>query len=155
MGLFDGSVKGNPSICGNGVVLFLNEQNWISFKEGLSKGTNNFAELGTLKLLLLRAIEYGCKSLQVFGDSMVIINWENGIQCCHNLILLPIFEDIVFIKQHFDSLSITHVDREQNALTNSLSKDRAQLPKGEVKIERKTERDLGGFYHRPFHDMST
>ena len=41
---------------------------------GLGAGTSNYAELMTLKLLLCFAIEINCKKLQVFGDSMVVIN---------------------------------------------------------------------------------
>jgi ribonuclease HI len=48
-------------------------------RRGLGDGTNNYSELMALKLLLLFSLEKGCRSLQVFGDSLVIINWANGI----------------------------------------------------------------------------
>jgi ribonuclease HI len=102
------SPQGTPSVCGSGVVLYLNEHHWLKFKEGLGEGTNTFVELRALKLLLHKDFENGCISLQVYGDSMVIINRENGMRRCHNLILFPILEKILLIKQDFDS-SITHV----------------------------------------------
>lgn len=106
-----------------------------------------------LKLLLFQAIENGRRILQVFGDSMVIINWENGIQCCHNLRLFPILEDIFLIKQHFDSFFIAYVYRERNALVDSLSKKEVeQLLEGQIQIERMSEMEWGGFYHMPFHE---
>lgn len=81
----DGSAQGTPTICDCGVVLYLKEQNWISFKEGLGEGTNKYAELRALSLLLSKETNFCCSSLQVFGDSTTIINWENGIRQCHNL----------------------------------------------------------------------
>ena len=42
-GFFDGSAQGNPPMCGSGAMLFLNEHHYIKFKEGLAKGTNNYA----------------------------------------------------------------------------------------------------------------
>ena len=41
-----------------------------------------------MQILLLDAIEKNCGSLQVFGDSMLVVNWSKGIQRYHNLILL-------------------------------------------------------------------
>ena len=108
-GYFDGAVEGNPSLCGGGVVLFFNLQNHITFKEGLGEGTNNFAELCALILLLTTSLEWGVRTLQMFGDSKIIINWENWFLRCHNFRLIPLSEDILVLKQQFDFLSITHV----------------------------------------------
>jgi ribonuclease HI len=47
---------------------------------GLGKGTNNYAELMTLLLLLKIAKEYDLKSIQLFGDSMNVINWVQKTQ---------------------------------------------------------------------------
>lgn len=73
-GYFDGSTQGTPTIFGRGVVLYLSEQNWISFQEGLGEGTNDFVELRTLSILLSKEIDLGCIYLQVLGDSITIIN---------------------------------------------------------------------------------
>ena len=81
-------------------------------------------------------MEWGCRTLKIFGDSMIIIKWDNGIQRCHIIRLLPILEEIFLFKHHFDSLSITHVYRERNRLDDKLSKDGAQLQEGQIIIER-------------------
>lgn len=78
-------------------------------------------------LLLQSVVEYGCRSLQIFGDSMTIINWEKGIQRCHILILLPILEEVQHILQHFDYVSITHVYTERNHLEDTISKEGVKL----------------------------
>lgn len=91
--------------------------------EGLGAGTNSYAELCALRLLLLKPIVEGCSALQIFGDSMIVINWATGILRCRNIRLLPILEEILLLKQHFDFISITHVYRERNRLANKLSKE--------------------------------
>ena len=52
---FDGSAAGDPIACGAGGMLFLSDVHFFSFKAGLGLGTNNFAELCALKLLLTLA----------------------------------------------------------------------------------------------------
>jgi len=41
----------------------------------------------TLLLLLKIAKEYDLKSIQLFGDSMNVINWVEKTQQCHNILL--------------------------------------------------------------------
>lgn len=150
-GYFDGAAQGNPTLCGGGAALYFSDQNYITYKEGLGEGTNNFAELRALRLLITKAMEWCCRSLQIFKDSMIIINWENGIQRCHIIKLLPFPEEIFLFEQHFDSLTITHVYRERNRLADSLSKEGVQLQAGHIFSER-ILRDPEGFYHRPYHE---
>ena len=77
---FDGASQNLT--CGGGAILFLNPNHHFQISMGLGSGTNNYAELMTLKLLLCFAIERNFKKLQVFGDSMVVINWINKTQRC-------------------------------------------------------------------------
>ena len=72
---FDGAAQNN--VCGGGVVLFFAESHFFVISMGLGGGTNNFAELMSLKLLLIFALEKGCNDLNILGDSMNVINWIN------------------------------------------------------------------------------
>jgi hypothetical protein len=54
---FDGASQENNTCCGGGAVLFLSNTHLFRLKMGLGPGTNNFAELMSLKLLLLFALE--------------------------------------------------------------------------------------------------
>ena len=47
---------------------------------GLGNRTNNFVELLAMKLLLHLAKEKGINTLQIFGDSMLAINWARKSQ---------------------------------------------------------------------------
>ena len=57
-----------------GACLYLNQSHFFQISLGLGTGTNSYAELMTLKLLLCFSNERNCRHLQVYGDSMVVIN---------------------------------------------------------------------------------
>eukprot|EP01018_Ginkgo_biloba_P039380 Gb_12932 [translate_table: standard] len=77
---FHGAAQGIPQICGAGGVLYIDEGLSFKFRAGLGFGTNNFAKLMALKLILLLANEKGFSRLQVFGDSLNVINWMRETQ---------------------------------------------------------------------------
>jgi hypothetical protein len=105
-----------------------------------------------LKLLLLFSIEQGCRTLQVFGDSLVIINWINEKHRCQVSRLLPLLEDVIRIKNIFDTISFSHIYRERNQLADRLSKEATQLDYGQWYIAEITPTGTRGFYHRPFNE---
>ena len=106
---------------------------------GLGAGTNNFAEILSLKLLLIFAIEKGIKRLTVLGDSMNVINWTNQTQACRNVRLANILHYIQTVIQTFDSFSCRHVYRENNQKADQASKEGLLLELGTWKV--KEERD--------------
>ena len=120
---------------------------------GLGSGTNNYAELMALKLLLCFAIEINCKKLQVFGDSLVIINWINKIQKCRNTSLNALFEEVSRLLANFEYLSLKHVYKEWNMEADILSKARINLEWGSCKIADIKETEASEFYHRPFLNL--
>jgi ribonuclease HI len=121
-GFFDGASQGEPRRCGGGGLLYLSDSHSFELSSGLGVGTNNFVELSVVRLLLLFALERGCRSLQVFGDSMIVINWLNEIQRCHIICLCPLLEEVITLKQQFEYISFTHVYRERNLEVDRLSK---------------------------------
>jgi ribonuclease HI len=151
-GYFDGASSSDQSMCGGGGCLYFSNSHFFTLKAGLGTGSNNYSELMALKLLLLFAVEQGCRSLQVFGDSLVIINWAIGVHGCHVSRLLPMLEDVLRIKSLFDSISFSHIYRERNQLADGLSKEASQLAFGQWYIEEHTSTGIRGFYHKPFHD---
>lgn len=153
-GFFDGASPVDQRSCGGGGVLFKSEEHFFHISAGLGRGTNNFAELMSLRLLLLFALEQGCLSLQVFGDSSLVINWANGAAQCNVLNLVAILEEIQLIKQMFNSISFTHVYRERNGVADRLSKEAAQRPLalGIWQITVHSPVGTYSYYHRPFHE---
>ena len=67
--------------------MYLSDQHFFTFSAGLGLGTNNFAELLALKLLITLALKQGVQSMQVFGDSQLVINWISGKFRINNILL--------------------------------------------------------------------
>ena len=108
----------------------------------------------TLRLLLLFALEQGCLSLQVYGDSLLVIEWAKELIQCHVVLLLPILEEVFLLKQQFNYLSFTHVFRARNGVADQLSKEALQRPIdfGIWKITEHSRVGSSSYYHRPYFD---
>ena len=153
-GFFDGASQDRQLNCGGGGVLYKSESHYFHFSVGLGRGTNNYAELMTLRLLLLFALEQGCMSLQVYGDSLLVIEWAKELIQCHVMLLLPILEEVFLLKQQFNYISFTHVFRERNGVADQLSKEALQRPIyfGIWKIIEHSHVGSSIYYHRPYFD---
>ena len=66
---------------GGGAIIFLLESHSFELMVRLGEGSNNYAELLSLKFLLIFVAEKGCRTLNVCGDSMNVINWIKGLNC--------------------------------------------------------------------------
>jgi ribonuclease HI len=150
---FDGASQNNNQICGGGAILYLTKTHHFNLSMGLGSGTNNFVELLAMKLLLHFAKEKGINTLQIFGDSMLAINWARKSQQCHHIQLLAILEEIFILLDSFDSISLQHVYRVHNREADALSKDGLQLDYGKWLITEYSDGDHFAYYHRPFNEI--
>lgn len=150
---FDGASQGTPSRCGGGATLHLSCMHLYTLSAGFGLGSNNYVELMALKLLILFAVEKNIKKIQIFGDSLIIMNWANKLQICHVMRLIPILEDIHRLITLFNDISFKHVFRELNKQADGFSKEVAQLLQGTWLIEDHKETDSYGYYHRPYHEV--
>jgi hypothetical protein len=73
-------------------VSFICQETIRTFKSACGPGTNIRVELYAIWLLLKLALERGVSSLQVLGDSKLVIDWAQGKSSLENLILLPLME---------------------------------------------------------------
>ena len=80
--------------------------------------------------LLYFSMGMGLPSLHIFGDSLVIINWENNKASLSSLELGHWCESIRHMIDSFPLLDIRHVYREYNMRVDSLSKDVMSLAQG-------------------------
>ena len=117
---FDGAAQYN--MFGGGAVLFLFDSHFFAMSLGLGGGTNNFAELMSLKLLLMFALETGCTALNFFGDSLNVIHWINHTQECRNLRL-----DHLYIL--FDNSSSVLITFHADIYTGKITRKRTKLPR--------------------------
>jgi hypothetical protein len=122
---------------------------------GLGPGTNNYVELMALKLLFIFAGGEGVKPIQIFGDSMLVINWIRKSQICHNIVLIPLLDEVFKNLDTFDSF-VQHVYRERNSEEYSLSKVGLNMDYGKwmiigLKDDSQHEFYHGHFIYPPFH----
>lgn len=119
---FDGAFQGTLGIFGARAILSLDKSHYLSLKYGVDKGTNNRAKIYSLHILLKVIVDKLLRKIQVFGDSKLVINWENEKVHFSNLVLETIREQLLEIKALFEEVSFVHAFREFNHTTDHLSK---------------------------------
>ena len=122
-GFFDGSASGSPQVCGAGGILFLKYDHYFTFKAGLGEGSNNFTELYALKLLLTLALDKQVSRIQVYGDSLLVINWILGKYRINNLHLAQLLCEVIRLNDFFKQADYQHIYRERNTLADKLAND--------------------------------
>jgi ribonuclease HI/pterin-4a-carbinolamine dehydratase len=115
----DGGSRGNPGPSASGFVL-MDEKGDVIKKSGIYLGitTNNQAEYHSLKLGLEEALKLSAHEVNVFMDSLLVINQMKGIYKIKNRDLWPIYEAIKLLTQHFKKITFTHIPRELNKLAD-------------------------------------
>ena len=82
---------------------------YFKLKMALGRGTNNYAELNSLRLLLIFFLEKGCRKLHIFGDWKIVINWFNQQLNYHVHTLRNMLEEVIILKSQFDSVIYRHI----------------------------------------------
>ena len=116
----DGGSRGNPGPSAGGFVI-LDMENNVVVKSGKYLGitTNNQAEYHSLKGGIEEAIRLDIRDLDVYMDSLLVINQMKGIYKIKNRDLWPIHQAIKEMLAKFDKITFTHVPREQNRLADA------------------------------------
>ena len=97
---------------------------------GAGTCTNTKVELIALWALLLVTKMMGTPLLNIFGDFVVIINWEKGIAALNPPDLSHWCMDTRSLSSCFYLLSFSHTYREHNHLTDKLSTSALSLAPG-------------------------
>ncbi len=116
----DGGSRGNPGPSASGFVL-LDDSDKILVDQGVYLGvtTNNQAEYTALKLGLEAALKLQANELDVYMDSLLVINQMRGVFKVRNRDLWPIHSAINELSGKFKHISFTHVPREYNKLADA------------------------------------
>jgi len=116
----DGGSRGNPGPSASGFVILDMEDN-VLVDKGIYLGitTNNQAEYTSLKLALEECHKMGVKEVQVYMDSLLVVNQLKGIFKVRNRDLWPIHDAIKKLAAQFDDISFSHVPREFNKLADA------------------------------------
>lgn len=116
----DGGSRGNPGPSASGFVL-LDLEDKIILDKGVYLGitTNNQAEYTSLKLGLEAAKERHVDEIDVYMDSLLVVNQMRGIFKVRNRDLWPIHSAIADLTKQFKKVTFTHVPRELNKLADA------------------------------------
>ncbi|MEX2014599.1 MAG: reverse transcriptase-like protein [Candidatus Saccharimonadales bacterium] len=117
----DGGSRGNPGPSALGYAIF-NQNDKIIEKNSryLGIATNNQAEYQALKEGLEASLILGVKKIDVFMDSLLVVNQLKGLYKVKNGDLIPVNQAVRRILTEFDSYSLTHIPREQNTVADSM-----------------------------------
>lgn len=116
----DGGSRGNPGPSAGGYVILDMENNVVkSNGKYLGITTNNQAEYHSLKGGLEMALSMNITEVEVYMDSLLVINQMKGIFKVKNRDLWPIHDAIKHLLPKFRSVTFTHVRREFNKLADA------------------------------------
>ncbi len=117
----DGGSRGNPGPSAGGYVILDMDNNVVkSNGKYLGITTNNQAEYHSLKGGVEMAITLGITELDVYMDSLLVINQMKGIYKIKNRDLWPIHDAISKLLPKFRKVTFTHVPRELNKLADAV-----------------------------------
>lgn len=118
----DGASRGNPGEAGAGFVL-LDDQGREILAQGhyLGQCTNNVAEYRALILGLGQTLELGCRKLDIFLDSELIVRQLNGQYKVKNQALRTLFAEVQSLLARLSSYRVKHVPRADNSRADELA----------------------------------
>jgi ribonuclease HI len=127
----DGGSRGNPGPSSSGFVI-MDENDKVLVDKGVYLGvtTNNQAEYTALKLGLEEALKIGASEVEVYMDSMLVVNQMKGIFKVKNRELWPIHDAVKQLVDQFKHVNFDHVPREFNKLADAA-------------VNRATDQELG------------
>lgn len=116
----DGGSRGNPGPSASGYVLEdVKGRTLINKAVYLGKSTNNQAEYLALRFALEEAKKMGVHDVDVFMDSLLVINQMNGKFKVRNRDLQYIHAYIKSLSTSFKHVTFTHIPREMNKLADA------------------------------------
>ena len=140
---FDGASKGNPGISGAGGMVYSPDSlTKSSYSWGIGSLTNNQAECYSLLMASQIALENGYKSVQIFGDSEMLIKAINFVDSFSNFALNTILKRIRKTLKGFDKVESFHILRGLNNLADALANKSCFIPQGSLCINGATK-----FFH--------
>jgi ribonuclease HI len=119
---FDGCSKGNPGLSGAGAVIYKNGVEIWSKSIFVGKNnTNNEAEYNGLLIGLEEAVNMGIETLDVEGDSLLIIKQMKGEYKVKSEKLLNLYTKAKLYEKMIKEIEYNHVYREKNIRADELS----------------------------------
>lgn len=120
----DGGARGNPGPAAIGVVVRdMDGQILATISERIGEATNNVAEYRALLAGIREARSLGAKSVELLGDSELVVKQVRGEYKVKNAGIKPLHAEVLQELGPFEEWKIDHVRREQNAEADMLVND--------------------------------
>jgi ribonuclease HI len=117
----DGGARGNPGPAAAGGVIAAADGSLVAqVSEYIGIATNNVAEYQALILTLRRALDEGCKIIDVRMDSELVVRQLQGTYRVKDEKMRPLHAAAVKLLAQFERAEIRHVRREENKLADEL-----------------------------------
>lgn len=124
----DGASRGNPGLAAIGYVVYLHfpsgaEKVLKKCGNFLGTTTNNQAEYQALIQALTWLIKnnYQHLPLDIYLDSLLLVNQVKGKYKVKNSRLFPLYQQLTSLLSQFPKFNITHVSRSHNQVADSLA----------------------------------
>jgi ribonuclease HI len=112
----DGGARGNPGEAATGVVVRDGDGRVLEERaERIGHATNNVAEYRALLAGIELAAEHGASELELIGDSELIVRQVEGRYKVKDATMRELHTEVKRLLADFDSWSIRHVRRAENA----------------------------------------
>lgn len=112
----DGGARGNPGPAAIGIVLRDGEGTVLEeVGEKIGAATNNVAEYRALLRGIELAAAHGATELELVGDSELVVRQVEGRYKVKNAGMKELHDEVKVALREFDSWSIRHVRRAENA----------------------------------------
>ncbi len=111
----DGGARGNPGPAAIGVVVHAGGEVVEELGETIGRATNNVAEYRALLRGIELAAAHGAEDLELVGDSELVVRQVEGRYKVKDAALRELHAEVKRALAGFDSWSIRHVKRAQNA----------------------------------------
>ena len=123
---FDGATRNSGA--GAGIVFVTPSGGLIPYSfHILAICTNNVAEYEALVIGLEVALEMKIQSLEVFGDSLLVIKQMRGEFAVKHENLIPYYEKAKGLLDQFQDIALNHIPRSKNGKADALAKLAASL----------------------------
>ena len=117
----DGGARGNPGPAAIGIVLRDGEGEVLEeVGERIGEATNNVAEYRALLRGIELASNHGASDLELIGDSELVVRQVEGRYKVKNAGMKQLHDEVKRTLRGFDSWSIRHVRRADNAEADRL-----------------------------------
>jgi len=118
---FDGGARGNPGPAAIAAVISTPAGEVVEeHRESIGAATNNVAEYRALLLAIARARALGARSVDLVGDSELIVRQVRGEYKVKDPGLRPLHAAVAQALRGFERWSIRNVPRDENAAADAL-----------------------------------